>query len=89
MEGDNIRRQHLSQILLPKLFCLTNDVPTPSEVLLGNNLNDKISTIETSQNVSQFFLLQIFKKVAKIFKKPSKSKEGAQQQQPHQRLQQP
>ena len=70
MEGDNIRRQYLSQILLPKLFVLTNDVPTPSEVLLGNNLNDKISTIETSQNVSQFFLLQIFKKVAKIFKKP-------------------
>ena len=70
MEGDNIRRQYLSQILLPKLFSLTNDVPTPSEVLLGNNLNDKISTIETSQNVSQFFLLQIFKKVAKIFKKP-------------------
>ena len=70
MEEDNIRRQYLSQILLPKLFSLTNDVPTPSEVLLGNNLNDKISTIETSQNVSQFFLLQIFKKVAKIFKKP-------------------
>ena len=70
MEGDNIRRQYLSQILLPKLFSLTNDVPTPSEVLLGNNLNDKISTIETSQNVSQFFLLQILKKVAKIFKKP-------------------
>ena len=70
MEGDNIRRQYLSQILLPKLFSLTNDIPTPSEVLLGNNLNDKISTIETSQNVSQFFLLQIFKKVAKIFKKP-------------------
>ena len=70
MEGDNIRRQYLSQILLPKLFSLTNDIPTPSEVLLGNNLNDKISTIETSQNISQFFLLQIFKKVAKIFKKP-------------------
>ena len=70
MEGDNIRRQYISQILLPKLFSLTNDVPTPSEVLLANNLNDKISTIETSQNVSQFFLLQIFKKVAKIFKKP-------------------
>ena len=28
LEGDNIRRQHLSKILPPKLFPLTKDVPT-------------------------------------------------------------
>ena len=40
--------------MLPtKLVPLNKDVPTPSEFLLGNNLNDKISTIETSQKMSQ------------------------------------
>ena len=48
MEGDNIKRQYLSKILPLKLLPLNNDVPTPSKLMLGNNLNDKISTIETS-----------------------------------------
>ena len=42
IEGDKIRRQHLSKILLPKLVPLTKDVPTPSEFLLCNNLNERI-----------------------------------------------
>ena len=47
-EGDNIRRQYLSKILPPKLVPVTKDVSTPSEFLSGNNLNDRIETIETS-----------------------------------------
>ena len=42
LEGDKIRRQNLSKILPSKLFPLTKDVPTPSEFLLGNTLNDRI-----------------------------------------------
>ena len=53
LEGDNIRRQYLSEILPPKLVPLTKDAPTPSEFLLGNNLNDRIGTIETSQKILQ------------------------------------
>ena len=45
LEADNIRRQYLSKILSPKLVPLTKDVPTPSEFMLGNNLNDRIGTI--------------------------------------------
>ena len=41
LEGDKIRRQNLFKILPSKLFPLTKDVPTPSEFLLGNNLNDR------------------------------------------------
>ena len=51
LQGNNIRRQHLFKILPPKP--LTTDVPTPSEFLLGNNLNDRIGTIETSQKILQ------------------------------------
>ena len=51
LEGDNIRRQYLSKIVLLKLVPLTKDVPTPSEFLSGNNLNDRIDTIESSQNM--------------------------------------
>ena len=51
MEGDNIRSQCLSKTLPPKLLPLTKDVPTPSEFLLGNNLNDRIGNIETSQKM--------------------------------------
>ena len=49
LAGDNIRRQYLSKILPLKLVPLTKDFPTPAEFLLGNNLNDCIGTIETSQ----------------------------------------
>ena len=51
LEGDNIRRQYLSKILPPKLVPLTKQVPTLSEFLLGNNLNYRIDTIETSQKM--------------------------------------
>ena len=64
--------------MLPtKLVPLNKDVPTPSEFLLGNNLNDKISTIETSQKMSQSHSnsphYKKFKKLAKISKNPWKS----------------
>ena len=52
---DNIRGQYLSNILPPKLVLLTKDVPTPSEFLLGNNLNDRIGTIEASQKMLQTY----------------------------------
>ena len=48
LEGDNISRQSLSK-LLPK------DVPTSPEFLLGNNLNDRIGSIETSQKLLQTY----------------------------------
>ena len=53
--GDNIRKQYLSKILSQKLVPLTKDVPTPSEFLLGNILNDRIGTIETSQKMLQTY----------------------------------
>ena len=72
LEGDNIRRQYLSKILPPKLSPLTKDVPTPSEFLLGNNLNDRIGIIETSQKMLQTYsnspYYKNFKKLAKICK---------------------
>ena len=55
LEGDNIRRPYLSKILPPKLVPFTKGVPTPSGFLLGNNLNDRIGTIGTSQNVLQTY----------------------------------
>ena len=55
LEGGNIRRQYISKILTPKLSPLTKDVPTPSEFLLGNNLNDRIGIIETSQKMLQTY----------------------------------
>ena len=55
LAGDNIRRQYLSKILPLKLVPLTKDVPTPAEFLLGNNLNDCIGTIETSQKMLQTY----------------------------------
>ena len=55
LEGGNIRRQYLSKIVPLKLVPLTKDVPTPSEFLVGNNLNDRIETTETSQNMLQTY----------------------------------
>ena len=56
LEGDSIRRQYLSKILPPKLVPLTRDVPTPSEFLLGNNLNDRIGTpTDASQKMLQTY----------------------------------
>ena len=55
LEGDSIRRQCLSKTLPLKLVPLTKDVPTPSEFLLGNNLNDRIGTIEASQKILQTY----------------------------------
>ena len=52
---DNIIGQYLSKILPPKLVLLTKDVPTPSDFLLGNNLNDRIGTIEASQKMLQTY----------------------------------
>ena len=45
LEGDNIRRQYLSKNVPQKLAPLTKDVSTPSEFLLGNDLNDTIGII--------------------------------------------
>ena len=47
LEGGNFRRQYLPKTLPRKLVPLTKDVPT-SGFLLGNNLNDRIGTTETS-----------------------------------------
>ena len=55
LEGGNIRRQYSSKILPPKMASLTKDVPTPSEFLLGNSLNDTIGAIETSQKMLQTY----------------------------------
>ena len=68
-EGDNIRRQYFLKILPPKLAAITKDVPTPSEFLLGNNLNDKIGTIETSQKLLQTLLTIKIQKACKDFQK--------------------
>ena len=64
-EGDNIRRQYLSKILPPKLAPLTKDVPTPSEFLLGNNVNDRIGIIEASQNMLQTYSNSPYNKSSK------------------------
>ena len=55
LEGDNIRKQNLSKILPPKLVPPTKDIPTSSEFLLGNNLNNRVDTIETSQKMLQTY----------------------------------
>ena len=55
LADDNIRRQYLSKILPPKLVPLIKDDPTTSEFLLGNNLNYRIYTIETSQKMLQTY----------------------------------
>ena len=85
LEGDNIRRQYLSKILPPKLSPLTKDVPTPSEFLLGNNLNDRIGIIETSQKMLQTYSNSPYyknsKNLQRFSKKPWKSKQEVQQQQ--------
>ena len=78
LEGDNIRRQYLFKILPPKLVPLTKDVPTPSEFLLGNNLNDRIGTIETSQKMLQTYSNFLTIKIQKSCKE--KTKQGVQQQ---------
>ena len=67
LEGDNIRRQYLSKILPPKLSPLTKDVSTPSEFLLGNNLNDRIGIIETSQKMLQTYSNSPYYKNSKNF----------------------
>ena len=78
LEGDNIRRQ------------LGKDVPTTSEFLLGNNLNDRIGKFETSQKMlqtySNFPYCKNSKNLQKFPKCPGNQNEGVQQQQPNQRL---
>ena len=72
LEGDNIRRQYLSKILPPKLFPLTKNVPIPSELLLGNNLNDRIGIIETNQKMLQTFPILLTIKIQKSWKEMEK-----------------
>ena len=48
MEEGSVSRKYLSKILPAKLLSFAKDVLTPSERLLGNNLNDRLRTIETS-----------------------------------------
>ena len=74
LEGDNIRRQYLSKILPPKLVPLTKDVPTPSEFLLGNNLNDRIGTIETTQKMLQTYSNSPYYKNSKNLQRFQKSR---------------
>ena len=75
LEGDNIRRQYLSKIVPLKLVPLTKDVPTPSEFLVGNNLNDRIDTIETSQNMLQTYSNSPYYKVSKHLQRFPKNPE--------------
>ena len=51
MEGVNIRRQYLANILAPKFLPLTKDVPTPTECLLCNDLNERLDSIKTGQQI--------------------------------------
>ena len=37
--------QYLSKLLPPKILPLTKDVLTPSKYLLGNNLNDRLNSM--------------------------------------------
>ena len=73
LEDDSIRRQYLSKILPPKLVPLTKDVPTPSEFLLANNLNDKIGTIEASQKMLQTYSNSPYYKISKNLQRFPKS----------------
>ena len=92
LEEGNVRRQYLLKSLPPRLAPFTKNVPTPSEFLLGNNLNDRIGIIETRQKMLQTYSSSPYyknlKKLARSSKKPCKSKQGVQKQQPNQRLQQ-
>ena len=85
LQEHNIRRQYLSKLLPPKLTPFSKDVSTPSEFLLGNNLNDRIGITETSQNMLQTYSNSPYYKNSKNLprfpKKPWKSKQGVQQQQ--------
>ena len=74
LEGDNIRRQYLFETLPPKVALVTKDVPTPSEFLLGNNLNDRIGTIETSQKMLQTYSNSHYCKNSKKLQKTLKIK---------------
>ena len=81
MEKDNIRKQKVSNILLPKLLPLTKDASTSSEFLLGNHLSDRIGTIETSRNFEDLFQLLLqhqFKKTFKYYQKVLEIKAGVQ-----------
>ena len=49
-----MRRQHLSNSLPPKFFSLTKNVPTSSEYLLSNDLNERLDGIKISQRMLQF-----------------------------------
>ena len=73
LEGNNIRRQYISKSLPPKLAPLTKDVPTPSKFLLSNNLNDRISTIETSQKMLQTYSKAPYYKNSKNLQRFSKN----------------
>ena len=79
LEGDRIRRQYLSKILPPKLVPLTKDVPTPSEFLLGNNLNDRIVTEASEkmlQTYSNFPYYKNSKNLQKLQKSPGNQNKG-------------
>ena len=51
LKENNIRRQYLSKIFPTKLVSFTKDALILSEFLLGNNLNYRTGTIETSQKM--------------------------------------
>ena len=51
------------------LVPLTEDVPTPSEILLGKKLNDRIGTIETSQEMLQTYSTSPYYKHSKNLKR--------------------
>ena len=57
------------KLLPPKLAPLTKNVPTPSEFLLGNNLNNRIGTIETSQKMLQTYSNSPYYKNSKILQR--------------------
>ena len=52
MEKNNIRGQY---IFPPKFLSLTKDMSTPSEYLLCDDLNEKLDSLKTSQQMLQHY----------------------------------
>ena len=52
MEKNNIRGQY---IFPPKFLFLTKDMSTPSEYLLCDDLNEKLDSLKTSQQMLQHY----------------------------------
>ena len=58
------------------LALLNEDVPTPSDILLGNKLNDRIGTVGTSQEMLQTYSSSPYYKHLKNLKRFPKNPEN-------------